>query len=130
MKILKSVGAVLAGFVACFVLAILTDIVLVMAHVMPDPSHPEFYGDGLYALITVYTAAYAVLGGWLTARLAPAKPIAHALTLGVLGMLASIAGAAANWSRAAGHEWYPIALILIAIPTCYIGGKFYTLKKK
>lgn len=130
MKILKSAGAIVAGFVTCFVLAILTDIVLVMAHVMPDPSHPELYGDGLYALITVYTAAYSALGGWLTARLSPARPIAHALALGVFGMLASIAGAAANWSRATGHEWYPVALILIAIPTCWLGGKLYTLKKK
>ena len=130
MKILKSIGAVVAGFVAVFVLAIATDAVLVTAHVFPAMDHPELYGDGLYALITVYTAVYSAVGGYLTAWLAPSKPITHALVLGVLGMLASLAGAVANWDKAAGHTWYPIALIVIAIPTCWAGGKLCLLRKK
>lgn len=125
MKTLKSIGAVLAGFVACFLLAVITDVVLVVAHVFPDPKHPELYSDALYALITVYTAAYSVFGGWLAARLAPAAPMAHAVALGVLGLLASSAGAYLNWDKAAGHEWYPIALIIIAIPACWVGGWIY-----
>jgi len=129
MNILKSIGAVLAGFVACFALAILTDIVLVMAHVFPDPMHPELYSDGLYALITLYTAAYSIVGGYLTAWLAPSKPIQHAVVLGVLGTLASALGAWANWSKAAGHEWYPIILIVIAIPTCWSGGMLYVRRR-
>lgn len=129
MKILRSIGAVLAGFVACFVLAIATDVVLVMAHVFPDPAHPELYGDGLYALITLYTAAYSAFGGWLAARLAPARPIAHAVALGVLGFVASSLGAYMNWDKAAGHEWYPIALIIIAIPSCWLGGMIYMKRK-
>lgn len=123
MKILRSIGAVVAGFLACFVLAILTDVVLVATGLMPSPEHPELYRDGLYGLIFGYTTVYSAAGGWLTARLAPAKPLQHALVLGALGMLASSLGAWANWSKAAGHEWYPIALIIIAIPACWFGGK-------
>ena len=126
MNVLKSIGAVVAGFVTCFVLAIITDVVLVVLHVLPaDTNHPELIGDGLYALITVYTGLYSVVGGWLTAKLAPSKPMAHAIALGVLGFIASSVGGYFNWSKAAGHEWYPIALIVIAIPTCYLGGWFY-----
>lgn len=129
MNALKSIGAVVAGFLTCFVLAILTDVVLVMSHLMPTMEHPEQFGDGLYALITVYTGIYSAVGAWLTARLAPSKPLAHALALGVLGVIASSLGAWANWSKAAGHEWYPIALIVIAIPTCWLGGMIYVKSK-
>lgn len=122
MKTLRSVGAVVAGFVAVFVLAVLTDIVLVTVRVLPAMEHPELYSDTLYALIFLYTAVYSGVGGYLTARLAPTRPIAHALVLGVLGTLASTLGAVANWSKAAGHEWYPIALVIIAIPACWLGG--------
>lgn len=125
MKILKSIGAVVAGFVVVFVLAVATDIVLVMAQVFPPVDHPERYGDGMYAAITLYTALYSVVGAWLTAKLAPGKPMAHALVLGVLGTLSSALGAWANWSKSAGHEWYPIALIIIALPTCWLGGMLY-----
>ena len=125
MNALKSVGAVVAGFLLCFVLAIATDVVLVMTHMMPTMEHPEQFSDGLYAVITVYTALYSVVGGWLTAKLAPSKPLQHALALGVLGTIASCLGAWANWGKAAGHEWYPIALIVIAIPACWLGGMIY-----
>jgi len=122
MKILRSIGAVAAGFIAVFVLAVLTDIVLVTVHALPAMDHPELYSDPLYAIIFLYTTVYSGVGGYLAARLAPSRPIAHALVLGVLGTLASTLGAVANWSKAAGHEWYPIALIVIAIPACWLGG--------
>ena len=122
MKILRSIGAVVAGFVAVFVLAVLTDAVMMALHVFPAQDHPELYTDFQYLIIFAYTTIYSAAGAYLTARLAPSKPIAHALVLGVLGMLASTLGAMTMWSKAAGHEWYPIALIVIAIPACWLGG--------
>jgi len=129
MKILRSIGALVAGFLTCFVLAILTDVVLVMAGVLPDPKHPELYSDGLYVIIFAYTTLYSGVGGWVTARVAATKPLQHALVLGVLGMSASAFGAWANWDKATGHEWYPIALIIMAIPACYAGGWLHARRK-
>lgn len=130
MKILRSIGAVVAGFVAVFVLAILTDAVMMGLHVFPAPDHPELYTDFQYLIITFYTGVYSAAGAYLTARLAPSKPLTHALVLGVLGTLASTAGGVAMWSKAAGHEWYPIALIVIAIPTCWFGGWLYARRAR
>ncbi|HET7176871.1 MAG TPA: hypothetical protein VFK21_12820 [Gammaproteobacteria bacterium] len=130
MKILKSIGAVAAGFVAVFVLSLLTDAVMMGLHLFPAPDHPELCTDFHYLIITLYTAVYSVAGGYLTAWLAPAKPIQHALALGVLGLLASLLGSAANWGKAAGHEWYPIALIVMAIPTCWLGAWLYLKLKR
>ncbi|HEV7165712.1 MAG TPA: hypothetical protein VGO35_10010 [Gammaproteobacteria bacterium] len=129
MKILRSIGAVVAGFVAVVVLALLTDAVLMATHVFPAMEHPELYTDTLYVLITFYTALYSAVGAYLTARLAPSRPITHALVLGVLGLLSSTLGAIAMWSKATGHEWYPVSLVLIAIPTCWLGGWLYVRQR-
>ena len=130
MKALKSIGAVAAGFVAVFVLAILTDVVLVVVRVLPDPNQPQLYNNNFYMLIFAYTTLYSVVGGYLTAWLAPSKPILHAVILGVLGLLASSFGAYMNWGKATGYEWYPLALIVMAIPACWLGGMLFVRGKR
>jgi uncharacterized membrane protein YfcA len=47
--------------------------------------------------------------------------MAHALTLGALGVVLNIAGAWVNWSY--GNHWYPIALVVTALPCAWLGGK-------
>ncbi len=128
-NILKSIGAVVAGFVLVVALALGTDMLLVLAGLFPDMKHPELYSDGQYAVITLYTALYSAVGAYVTAWLAPSRPMTHALVLGVLGTLSSGLGAVANWHLAAGHEWYPIALIVIALPSCWLGGWFFVKRK-
>lgn len=120
--ILKSVGAVLAGVATGIVLSIGTDMGLYAAGLFPPPGAPM--PDPLLALATVYRTVYGVAGAYLTARLAPNRPLEHALVLGVLGLAANVAGLVATWGRgpAYGHEWYPILLTALAIPTAWAGG--------
>jgi hypothetical protein len=47
----------------------------------------------------------------------------HALISGAIGVVASIAGAAATWNKNFGPHWYPVALILTALPCAWAGGK-------
>ncbi len=48
----------------------------------------------------------------------------HAMIVGGLGFVASIAGAVATWNRGAefGPHWYPVALIVAALPCAWLGG--------
>ena len=48
-----------------------------------------------------------------------------ALVLGVIGVVLSLIGTIATWNRGPefGPKWYPLALIVTAIPTAWIGGK-------
>ena len=121
-NILKSIGAVVGGFLVVAVFSVATDKVLEKTGVLPPEDHPELTTDGLLAVATAYRTLYTILGGWLTARLAPAKPMAHAIWLGGLGMLVGTAGVVAFWSY--GHHWYPIALVVEAIPCTWLGGWF------
>jgi hypothetical protein len=55
--------------------------------------------DGPLLLATVYRTVYGVLGSYIIARLAPDRPMQHALVGGFLGLVVSIVGAAVRWNK-------------------------------
>lgn len=118
----RSVGAVVAGFALTAGLSLGTDAVMHAAGVFPPWGEPM--SDGLYAWATVYRIAFTVTGGYLTARLAPRRPMRHVIALGVVGLVAAAAGAAATWNAgpAFGPRWYPLALVATALPCVWAGG--------
>lgn len=121
-RIPRRVGAVLAGLLAIFALSLGTDMVLHASGVFPPWGQPM--ADSLFALAMAYRIVYAVAGCYITARLAPDRPMQHALALGALGVALSTAGAVATWNRgpAFGPHWYPVALIISSIPCAWAGG--------
>ena len=125
---LKSIGAVLAGALTGIVLSIGTDMALRAAGVLPPLGQPA--GDVPLLLATAYRTVYGVAGAYIAARLAPQRPMMHALVLGVLGLAATIAGAAVTWNKgpAFGPHWYPLALVALAMPQSWAGGKLRELQ--
>jgi hypothetical protein len=114
---------VFAGFFATFILSIGTDLLLHAAGVFPPWGQPM--SNALFALATAYRTVYTVTGGYVTARLAANKPMGHVWALGVVGLLAAIAGTVATWNKGSefGPKWYPVALVVLAIPSVWLGGK-------
>jgi hypothetical protein len=88
--------------------------------------------DGPLVLATAYRIVFGVVGSYVTARLAPDRPMLHAMIGGVLGFVVSIAGAVATWNRgpAFGPHWYPVALIVIALPCAWLGGKIRVMQER
>jgi len=125
---LKSIGAVLAGFVAVFVLSLGTDVVLHAIGVFPP--WDQRMSDALFLLATVYRTIYCIAGSYIAARLAPDRPMGHALALGILGLVVSTAGAVLTWNKgpAFGPHWYPVALIVTAIPCAWLGGRLRVMQ--
>jgi uncharacterized protein YndB with AHSA1/START domain len=124
-RIGRSVGAVLTGMLAAIIVTLVTDIVLHATGVFPPWGDSLVGYDGALLLATVYRTVYGVAGSYLTARLAPDRPMQHALVGGVIGLALSIVGAAVTWNRgpAFGPHWYPLALVVLALPTAWAGGK-------
>ena len=122
-SILRSVGAVLAGLLFIIIITTATDALLHATGIFPPWGQPM--SDSLFVLAFGYRIVYGIAGGYITGRLAPDKPVTHALVLGIIGFVLSLAGAAATWNRGPefGPKWYPLALIVIAIPTAWLGGK-------
>ena len=119
---MRSVWAVIAGLVVIVVLSTATDLALHATGVYPPIGQPMSGGRFLLAL--GYRFVFGVAGCALAARLAPSRPMRHALILGGVGVLLSTAGAIATWGRGPefGPPWYPLALIAITMPSAWLGG--------
>lgn len=117
----RSVIAVIAGLIFIFAVTTIIDVIL---------HATGFYGPWTQAITEsqavvafAYRVVISIAGCYLTARLAPQKPMQHALILGAIGVVLSTIGAAATWNRGLGPHWYPLALVVISLPCAWIGGK-------
>jgi len=129
-RIGRSIGAVLAGMVVGIILTLATDIVLHAIRVFPPWGASMAGFEGALLLATAYRAVYGVMGSYIIARLAPDRPMLHALVGGFIGLAVSIVGAAVTWNKgpAFGPHWYPLALIVLAMPQAWAGGKLYEMQ--
>lgn len=118
--------ALLAGFVAVVVLSLGTDLALHAAGVFPALG--QTMSNGLFTLATVYRTLYGVVGSYITARVAPDRPLGHALVGGLIGLALSILGAVVTWNKDLGPHWYPLALIATAMPCAWLGGKLRVMQ--
>jgi hypothetical protein len=127
---LKSIGAALAGIFAGAALPTATDVLLRAAGIFPPFNVNEPMSNPLLLLATAYRTVYGVLGAYITARLAPNRPMGHALVLGAIGLAASVVGAVVTWNMgpAFGPHWYPLALVALAMPQSWLGGKLRVMQ--
>lgn len=122
-KIFKSIGAFVAAVVAVFVLSYGTDFLL---HATGLPVLQLNYASWpLVAAIIVYRNAYNVLGGYIAARLAPARPVGHAVAVGALGCVGALAATIATWNMHLGPAWYPLSIVALALPSAWAGGRVF-----
>ena len=125
LRLGRSIFAILAGIIPSILVTLGTDEILHLTHVYPPWGASMVGHEWTLLLATIYRTVYGVAGAYLTARLAPSRPMQHVWILGFLGLAANIAGAAATWNGgpAFGPHWYPIALVVLALPTAWAGGK-------
>ncbi|HMD08211.1 MAG TPA: hypothetical protein VKH63_11785 [Candidatus Acidoferrum sp.] len=121
----RSVVAVLAGMIVGIILSLGTDLLLHNIHVFPPWGASMAGYEAALLLALIYRTIYGVLGSYIAARLAPDRPMLHAMVLGVLGFAVSTLGAVATWNGGPAFEphWYPVALVVLALPTAWVGGK-------
>jgi hypothetical protein len=122
----RSIGAVVAGFLVGVVLSLGTDVALHAAGAFPALGQPM--GDGLLLIATGYRTVYSVVSCYIIAKLAPDRPMWHALIGGVIGLVFGVVGAVATWNRGLGPHWYPLALVVLAMPTAWAGGKLRVMQ--
>jgi hypothetical protein len=126
---LRSIGAVVAGFLFIFIVTTVIDVVMHTTGVFPPWGKPM--SDALFGLATAYRIIISVAGCWIAARLAPDRPMGHAIALGAVGVVVSAIGAAVTWNKgpAFGPHWYPLLLVVISIPCAWLGGKLFEMRR-
>ena len=120
----RSTGAIVLGFVAVVVLSLGTDEVLHLLKVYP-PWGKSMSEPG-YLLALSYRLVYAVIGSYVAARFAPRNPMRHALILGTVGLFLTVPGVIFIVThKELGPVWYPVALLITALPCAWLGGLLY-----
>src|SRR5258708_12119449 len=84
-RIGRSIGALLIGIFAGAILSFGTDELLHIAGIFPALGQPM--NDALLLLAMAYRTVYSVVGSYIVARLAPDRPMQHALASGVVVLL-------------------------------------------
>jgi uncharacterized BrkB/YihY/UPF0761 family membrane protein len=92
MNVLKGIGAILAGIVFIVVTYTATDFVLEKLGIFTPPDQ-GFHTTWMVVTATIYRSVYTVAGGYLTAALAPNRPMRHVMILGTIGTAAGIIAA-------------------------------------
>ena len=121
MNILKSIGAVLAGLLFIVISHTAVDKILEGTGIFP-PAERGLHITWMLVLALVYRTVLSVVGCYITAALAPSRPVFHALVLGFIGVVATIAGTFAAMSQNLSPMWYPIALAVVSVPCAWLGG--------
>jgi len=120
----RSVGAVLAGLIVIVVLSSVTDTLLESIGVFPPVAVQREEGfDALWmvTLALVYRSIYTVVGGYVTAALAPKRPVRHAVILGIVGIALGVLGAIATWGITS--AWFNVSLLVLGLPCVWLGAK-------
>src|SRR5262245_24389211 len=121
-NILKSIWAVVAGFLTTVILSILTDQILRVTGLMKIPFDSN--SNIFIGFVILYRTVFGLLGSYITAALAPNKPMLHVMVEAFIGLFVAIIGTIAQWDVP--PHWYPISLIILALPTAWLGGKLRT----
>jgi hypothetical protein len=118
--IVRSIVAIVVGFLFIGALAGGTGAALASAGFVPPPGEP-LTDLGPVLLETAYVAIFAIAGCWLAAWLAPDRPMRHALILGVLGLVFNVIGAVATWGQR--PAWAILLNLALVMPYAWIGGR-------
>lgn len=125
--IFKSIGAIVAGFAFGAILSIGADFLFGKLGIMSMENFKQT-SFAIICVVIIYRFAFNVAGCYLTAKLAPQNPMKHCIIIGIIGTLLSILGTYAMWEKAI--PFYNIAIILISLPSAWLGGILYLLNNR
>lgn len=126
-QILKSIGAIVAGFALGATLSIGTDFLFDKLRIMSMENFKD-NSISIILLVIIYRFIFNMAGCFLTAKLAPKNPMKHCIVIGIIGTVLSILGSFTMWDKAI--PFYNIAIILISLPSAWLGGKLFLLNNK
>ncbi|MFG1820219.1 hypothetical protein ACGFIF_41115 [Kribbella sp. NPDC049174] len=131
----RSILAIATGFVLPLVLSRSADILLESTGVFPTVAEQRANGfDVLWMNILAlgYRMAFGALGGYVTAATAPNRPARHVHLLAIIttavAAVSNIAVATIPATANVLPPWFAVALVLLAYPSAWLGGRWHLSK--
>jgi hypothetical protein len=122
MNVLRGIGAILVGMIFIVATHAGTDFVLESLGIFTQPNE-GFHTTWMVVTATIYRSLYTIVGGYITAALAPSPKMRYVLILGIIGVVAGTFGAIVTIPMNIAPIWYPIALVVLGFPCVWLGGK-------
>jgi hypothetical protein len=122
-SLLRSIAAVAAGFALLAIgVMIATNVAVGLMLPTPEAGPTPAY----LAVNLAYSAAFAVAGGYVTAKAAPYAPRVHVLALAglllLLGLAALVGTAASGATQPQQPAWYPYVVLVLGPAGAILGG--------
>jgi hypothetical protein len=126
---MRSALAVLAGFGAMVGVVIVATVLAAGMLAEPSRAGPATATPAWLSVNVAYSLAAAILGGWLTARLAPRAPFAHATALGAVAVAMAIPSLLRGASMGQ-PAWYPGVMTAVAVAGILAGGALHRRRER
>lgn len=120
-RALRSTLAVVGGFLLIGALAFGTGTLVQSAWPTRHAADGTPTTTEMMLVQLLYVGVYATLGCWAAARLAPSRPMLHALVVGVLGLALNVPSAILLRDRA--PAWYLAAGVVTTMCWAWLGGR-------
>jgi len=119
---MKSVLAVVAGFVFTLVVTLALDVLMTKFGMFTK--HAVNVTTGAWLIAVAYRFVVGTGGAWITAKFAPRRPLFHALIGGAIGTALGLVGLVMAMIKGPemGPLWYAVAVLITILPGSYIGG--------
>jgi hypothetical protein len=118
--------AIIAGLLVGIILSIATDLLMVKLGIFPPfESDQSAFSNGLLLVASAYRAVYSILGALVIAVIAKEKYMKAVIIAGIIGTILALTGLIVMWEKSKSVLWYPISLVVLAIPYSLLGAKIY-----
>ena len=116
---LRSIAAVLVGFLLTVVLAFGVEFALItLFH--REPVNDSNREPIMLLILIVTTSSCAAVGAYAAGMVVGTRPQAHALVLGVLLLLGDLGLALTYWRNE--PVWYHVGVLALLVPAAAVGG--------
>ena len=121
VPVVRSIVAVAAGFFASTVMSLGADLAFRRMSPASFDAEGQPTGEGTLFGIMAYEVLFAAVAGYVTARLAIRKPLAHALIMGIVVLVGRVPTAILAWNSA--PVWFHLGVLLMIVPAALLGAK-------
>ena len=128
VPVVRSVVSVAAGFFAVMVLGAAADVVL--SQISPNALDAQGHArtESTLFIKLAYETLFALLAGYITARIAVRKPFTHVLVMSAIVLAGRAFIAVATWNVV--PLWFNLGVLVLIIPAALLGAKLSELRSR
>jgi len=115
VPVVRSIVSVAAGFFTVMVLGAAADVILAQA----SPT---------LVIKLAYETLFALLAGYITARIAVRKPFLHVLIMAIIVLVGRALIAVATWDVV--PLWFSVGVLVLIVPAALAGAKLSELRNR